>query len=898
MRPAAACALRRRADRRGGRGADGRDPRLAARHRARRRAGATTEQALLSYVEEELLDALTDAERRQPLDASVVEELTPELLEPLGLPGDFVSSAAAELLLLRPVPGRTGATAFHPLLRAFLRDRWRAERTPPQQAELLARVAGPLAAAGHSTEAIAAALDAGRWDQALRFVAQDAQALLQVAPETVRAWLRRLPASARDAPLARLFEARLALAEGQPAEAARLLDGAIPALDAESAEAGWAGRLALAEGRYWSGQIDAFGELAGDVDAALDERPAPHVEATGWLTANALAAAGATAAAERLIARLLEAGAEGNAAYLGWTGLYLRAPAGESGAVLAEIEPHLAGATHDDYLRRRDLLLPLAIFLLSMEGRHDEAAILGTRYARVSEALGCRPDMQQLADLTRGWQLALAGRLDEAEAALRTITGPQPATWASICHPVAMATLAHGRGRHAEAATWAERGLALAAQAPAVIAADALPPLAQALAPTAPARAQLVLSATLERLDATLPGPAGSFPRARLIAARACLRHAAGAPPDACAHDLCRALGEAGAAHEEFVRVEWSRLRRPLWELLAAGMLDPALALRSLERALPDELLPFADHPSPAVRVTVAEALGRSGHGEADDRLAQLLGDGDPAVADAASAARLRAVADPPARSFRLLGGFALTRGGWPVPERAWERPLAQRLVRFLLLQEGAPVPEEALLEAFWPGRAARSARAVLQVNLSRARTVLDPPNARRSAILSSERTYRLVLDDRDDVDTRTYLQVAAAALATTGPRRRDALAAAARLWSGEPLPEERYADWAQPWRERLLRTHRELLVVLLDAHVAAGDQAAALEVGHSALVLEPHDERVHRELMRAYARSGLRGRALRQYLACRRALVDELGVEPGEETAALHRRLLAGETV
>ena len=36
---------------------------------------------------------------------------------------------------------------------------------------------------------------------------------------------------------------------------------------------------------------------------------------------------------------------------------------------------------------------------------------------------------------------------------------------------------------------------------------------------------------------------------------------------------------------------------------------------------------------------------------------------------------------------------------------------------------------------------------------------------------------------------------------------------------------------------------------------------------------------------MVAYARSGRRSYALRQYLACRRALVDGLGIEPAQET-------------
>jgi DNA-binding SARP family transcriptional activator len=61
---------------------------------------------------------------------------------------------------------------------------------------------------------------------------------------------------------------------------------------------------------------------------------------------------------------------------------------------------------------------------------------------------------------------------------------------------------------------------------------------------------------------------------------------------------------------------------------------------------------------------------------------------------------------------------------------------------------------------------------------------------------------------------------------------------------------------------------------------------------------LDELDEAAQRQLMLAYARAGRRANALRQFLACRRALVDSLGVEPSEETAELQRRILAGEAV
>jgi DNA-binding SARP family transcriptional activator len=44
---------------------------------------------------------------------------------------------------------------------------------------------------------------------------------------------------------------------------------------------------------------------------------------------------------------------------------------------------------------------------------------------------------------------------------------------------------------------------------------------------------------------------------------------------------------------------------------------------------------------------------------------------------------------------------------------------------------------------------------------------------------------------------------------------------------------------------------------------------------------------------MSAYAQAGERGLALRQFHACRRILIDRLGVEPSDETRALYRELL-----
>jgi DNA-binding SARP family transcriptional activator len=242
------------------------------------------------------------------------------------------------------------------------------------------------------------------------------------------------------------------------------------------------------------------------------------------------------------------------------------------------------------------------------------------------------------------------------------------------------------------------------------------------------------------------------------------------------------------------------------------------------------------------------------------------------------------------ALEYRVLGGFGLLRDGRQVGAEAWERPMAARVVRFLLVERGS-VPEDALLEAFWRDRDPTAGRRCLAVCLSRCRAVLRP-----GAIAVNERAYRLVLGACDSVDSDTFELTAAAALARgRGPRRVAALEEAAALWHGEPLPEDRYSDWSQQWRDALTDRHREVLAALADAHAEVGQHDASLRAARRMLASDPLDEGAHRRVMTEYAALGRRNRALEQYRRCRRELIEAVGIEPAAETAALHARILAG---
>lgn len=251
----------------------------------------------------------------------------------------------------------------------------------------------------------------------------------------------------------------------------------------------------------------------------------------------------------------------------------------------------------------------------------------------------------------------------------------------------------------------------------------------------------------------------------------------------------------------------------------------------------------------------------------------------------------------PSPLAFTLLGGFSVSRSELPLDRDVWQRRAAQRLVRFLLVHKQRAVSRDELIEAFWPESPLDKALGSLRVAISAARKVLDTPGT-PTVIDLEDRIYRLRLRDGDRVDVDDFVAAAHAALAQRGGGRVDLLERAESLWGGEPLPEERYADWARSWSERLVDLYASVLAALADESIRRGDLLIATVRARELLEIDPLNEGAHRRLMVAYSRAGRRSHALRQFLKCRHALVEELGVEPAVETSLLQERILAGQPV
>ena len=102
------------------------------------------------------------------------------------------------------------------------------------------------------------------------------------------------------------------------------------------------------------------------------------------------------------------------------------------------------------------------------------------------------------------------------------------------------------------------------------------------------------------------------------------------------------------------------------------------------------------------------------------------------------------------------------------------------------------------------------------------------------------------------------------------------------------------FDDWQYFQAERLRRELAGTLERLATAQIGQRHWDDAVDAARRWLALDPLHEPAHRQLMRIYAWSGRRGAALRQFQACQRVLADELGVEPLEETLAVHQAIQA----
>ncbi len=250
---------------------------------------------------------------------------------------------------------------------------------------------------------------------------------------------------------------------------------------------------------------------------------------------------------------------------------------------------------------------------------------------------------------------------------------------------------------------------------------------------------------------------------------------------------------------------------------------------------------------------------------------------------------------DPATIRIFVLGRFEVSRGQRRVRETDWPRRKAASLLQQLALERH--LLKEQAMEALWPGRDPDAAANNLYRTLYALRKTLNAQlgDETAAAIISFEQGV-LRLNQSVWVDADAFESMYSHAREAPPARREAALRRTLARYTGDLLPEEPYADWAQVWRDRLRRHYRHASLALAKHYRKIENYHRGIELLGPLLADAPTDEMLHRELMRLYALAGRRDAALRQYEACVDALAAELGVSPDAPTRALHARIVNGE--
>jgi YVTN family beta-propeller protein len=237
---------------------------------------------------------------------------------------------------------------------------------------------------------------------------------------------------------------------------------------------------------------------------------------------------------------------------------------------------------------------------------------------------------------------------------------------------------------------------------------------------------------------------------------------------------------------------------------------------------------------------------------------------------------------------YRVLGPLEVRDGEQSLPLAGAKQ---RALLALLLVNANRVLSRDRLIDELWGERPPETAVTSLQVYVSRLRKLLPP-----ETLLTRPPGYLLELEP-DQLDLRRFerlLGKGREALAAGDPERAaHVLHEALALWRGPALAEFAFEPFAQAEIGRLEDLRLAAVEERIEADLKLGRHADLIGELEALIAENPHRERLRGQLMLALYRSGRQAEALEAYRDARRALVDELGIEPSEQLQELEKQIL-----
>ena len=213
-------------------------------------------------------------------------------------------------------------------------------------------------------------------------------------------------------------------------------------------------------------------------------------------------------------------------------------------------------------------------------------------------------------------------------------------------------------------------------------------------------------------------------------------------------------------------------------------------------------------------------------------------------------------------------------------------------MLAILLLNRGEVVSMDRLVDELWGERPPGTATKTVQVYVSRLRKELGEDSCRRAAAATCSSW-----NPANSTPSASSASRATGAMRSSEarrPARASYFVRRSTLWRGPPLADLAYEPFAQSQLARLEELRLVTLEHRIEADLALGRHAALIPELETLVREHPARERLRAQLILALYRSGRQADALASYHDARRALLEELGIEPSRELQELERAILA----
>jgi DNA-binding SARP family transcriptional activator len=237
---------------------------------------------------------------------------------------------------------------------------------------------------------------------------------------------------------------------------------------------------------------------------------------------------------------------------------------------------------------------------------------------------------------------------------------------------------------------------------------------------------------------------------------------------------------------------------------------------------------------------------------------------------------------------FRILG---------PLEVRSDDRSLQlggakpRAVLAILLTRANEVVSRDRLIDELWGENPPATAVNVLQGYVSDLRKALG------SGGLVTRAPGYMVAVEPGELDLHRFERLVEEARGTLAAgdagRAADTLREALALWRGPPLADFAYEPFAQAEITRLEELRLVALERRIEADLVLGRHAELVGELEALIPKHPLRERLRAQLMIALYRSGRQAEALEAYQEARRALVDELGIDPSQSLQELEKAIL-----